>query len=444
MLRVAATLLFGALKRSGASNKPLRELIEGTQYGYTAPATGEPVGPRLVRITDLKDGEIDWNGVPFCECTNIEQYQIRKDDLLFARTGATTGKSHFVTKLPDEPAVFASYLIRVRPMPDLTPEYLASFFLSDHYWQQIVEQKEGSAQANVNGEKLSRLQVPIVEPIIQRSITSFMEAVRQRNQGFPIELPCLPPPLDEQRRLVERIDILAAKVGEAKRLREEAYRELVVLAEQVATKLNDWSNWPTLTMEKLVGRANLKNGKSLKTSLLPSEVHCLTLSSMRCGSIDTCECKPVPMSMADARPFLVRQGDVFVVRGNGSKHLVGRAGYVKTVDRSVIYPDLFIKIPLHEKTVLPRYFVTIWNSRELRSQIEDLAKTTSGIWKINQSHIASIAIPIPSIAEQTDIVKRADEMEMRYQSVKSVQTMTSLKLDALLPAILDRAFRGEL
>src|SRR5665213_389328 len=113
MVRFASTLIFESLIRSGIVLSPLSEHIEAPQYGFTAPSTEEPVGPKLVRITDLQDGKIEWSSVPYCICPNPAPYILRCGDILFARTGATTGKTHFV--LEDSPAVFASYLIRVRP-----------------------------------------------------------------------------------------------------------------------------------------------------------------------------------------------------------------------------------------------------------------------------------------------------------------------------------------
>src|SRR5205823_10771735 len=123
--RAAATVLFSTLIRSGAKVARISDLAEPPQYGFTAAAVPEPVGPRLVRITDLQDGQIDWDTVPFCECPEPEKYLLRKDDVLFARTGATTGKTHLVRK--PERAVFASYLIRLRPKPSVSAGYLHAF-----------------------------------------------------------------------------------------------------------------------------------------------------------------------------------------------------------------------------------------------------------------------------------------------------------------------------
>ena len=256
-----------------------------------------------------------------------------------------------------------------------------------------------------------------------------------------IEIPL--PTLHEQLRLVEHLDLLIAKIDEAKQLRQDAIRGLGVLDDQVATALIGDATWPLVTMEDLVGRANLKNGISLKSSPFHSNIRCLTLSSIRNGRIDTNESKPVPMDASEAGPYLVHLNDVYVVRGNGSKDLVGRAGIVEDVTNDVIFPDLLIKIPLNASRIMPEYFVTIWNSRLIRNRIEDLAKTTSGIWKVNQGHIASVQIPIPPLSVQAQIVSHTRLARLSCLEVLSLQRETESELNAILPAILDQIFNGD-
>ncbi|RMD63624.1 restriction endonuclease subunit S, partial [Candidatus Parcubacteria bacterium] len=74
----------------------LGEVAEKPQYGYTASATKEPVGPRFLRITDIQNDQVNWSTVPFCaiEDDSLEKYQLRRGDILFARIGATTGKTY--------------------------------------------------------------------------------------------------------------------------------------------------------------------------------------------------------------------------------------------------------------------------------------------------------------------------------------------------------------
>ena len=99
----------------GWAETTVGEVAEDISYGFTAKATTEPVGPRLLRITDIQNGSVQWESVPYCEIPKgrASNYSLRNGDIVFARTGATTGKSFRIRSCPE--AVFASYLIRVRP-----------------------------------------------------------------------------------------------------------------------------------------------------------------------------------------------------------------------------------------------------------------------------------------------------------------------------------------
>ena len=131
-----------------------------------------------------------------------------------------------------------------------------------------------------------------------------------------------------------------------------------------------------------------------------------------------------------------------MVRGNGSKHLCGMAGLVTEDADFVIFPDLFIHVPLPEQYILPEFFVVAWNSAATREIIEQKAKTTSGIWKVNQGHISSTGIPLPPLPEQRRIVAELDGLRAQVDALKKLQGETAAELDALLPSILDKAFKG--
>lgn len=142
-------------------NCTLGKLVDMIDYGITASAADEPVGPKFLRITDIQDGSVNWASVPFCETSPREAMRaaLSPGDIVFARTGATTGKSFLIRECPTG-AVFASYLIRVRPGKKMHPLYLSHFFQSDDYWSQIAAKANGAAQPGVNASKLSELVVP--------------------------------------------------------------------------------------------------------------------------------------------------------------------------------------------------------------------------------------------------------------------------------------------
>jgi type I restriction enzyme S subunit len=138
--------------------------VAQTSYGYTESASRESLGPKFLRITDIQEGAVDWEKVPYCPISedDFNKHKLRPGDIVFARTGATTGKSFLIGDCPE--AVAASYLIRVRPDSGIvSPSYLAAYFRSSEYWMAINDGATGSAQGGFNASKLGELEVPILE-----------------------------------------------------------------------------------------------------------------------------------------------------------------------------------------------------------------------------------------------------------------------------------------
>ncbi len=151
------------------------ELSESIQYGYNAPArkTGRI---KMVRISDIQDNEVLWDTVPYCDIDeeSIQTYILKKNDILFARTGGTVGKSYMVCEIPED-AIYAGYLIRTRYSKCLCAKYMKYFMESWLYWKQLHNGTIATAQPNCNGQTLSKMILPL-------------------------------PPISEQYRIVDRID----------------------------------------------------------------------------------------------------------------------------------------------------------------------------------------------------------------------------------------------
>lgn len=136
-------------------------LSQSIQYGYNAPAL-EKGTIKMVRISDIQNNKVLWEKVPYCiiEEKDIETYLLEVNDILFARTGGTVGKSFLVEEVP-EPAIYAGYLIRTRYSQELCPQYLKSFMESQLYWEQLKSGTIATAQPNCNGKTLGRILLPI-------------------------------------------------------------------------------------------------------------------------------------------------------------------------------------------------------------------------------------------------------------------------------------------
>lgn len=193
--------IFEAGKKNGWEGKELGEICEHPQYGFTASSTREEVGPKFLRITDIQDSKVNWETVPYCKCPNLDKYRLAKGDIVFARTGATVGKSYLITRVPTD-TIYASYLIRLRAQNAVLPEFLYCFFQSSEYWEQITQKQVGMAQPNVNGSKLAKLRI-------------------------------LLPSIAEQKRIVARLDSFSKKISILRQAQDKSASELVALERSV-------------------------------------------------------------------------------------------------------------------------------------------------------------------------------------------------------------------
>ena len=156
-------------------------ISQSIQYGYNAPAKSDGK-IKMVRISDIQNNTVKWDSVPFCDIAedDIEIYLLKSNDILFARTGGTVGKSYLVTEILED-AIYAGYLIRTRYSDELIPKYLKYFMESELYWSQLRSGTIATAQPNCNGQTLSRMLLPI-------------------------------PPKAEQERIIQMIDTLYSKI----------------------------------------------------------------------------------------------------------------------------------------------------------------------------------------------------------------------------------------
>ncbi len=440
MVRIASTLLFNQLVKANSRIVSVREITENIQYGYTEKASESEIGPKYVRITDLKDGRVNWDTVPYCKCNEPEQYLLKQNDLIFARTGATTGKTHLFRDVPPY-AVFASYLIRVRPTKEINPEYLYYFFQSDLYWSQVSSHKEGSAQPNVNGQKLSVIELPVITQEIQKAVCKFLAVVRARQDGINQELPELPQPLMEQRRIVAHIKSLAARVNEAQRLREEADKEARSFLNSALSKTTQdlLANHEPQTLEALtlfVGDMNhdMPNGQESGIPFI-SPKDFTTNARINFDGAKKITREDFERLSQKACP---QKGDILMARYG----TIGAARYVDT-DREFLASYSIAIIRPNPELVDERFLYWMSISPYVQEQAIKGIRG-SGMADLGLKTIRQFIIPHLNFDEQRHIVAYLDGVQAKVNALREYQSASGEELSALMPSVLDRAFKGEL
>ena len=398
--------------------------VTKNQYGYTAKALKNDSLPKMLRITDIQNGAVNWHEVPNCEIDNEQKkkYLLQDNDIVIARTGATTGKSYIISNPIN--SVFASYLIRLQISKPINVRYLYYFLQSDLYWQQISELSAGIAQPGVNSSKLKRMPFPL-------------------------------PPLDEQQRNVSLLDELFADLDEAK-----------VLAQSVVEG------------SKLRRAAILHKAFTGEISRLWRDEHGTTLDSwQRCRLGDVCQINPPKISTRDLSDDLeisfVPMATVSEVRGeitaqqkkflrevkSGFTNFAegdvlfakitpcmenGKAAFVGELVNHIGYGSTeFFVLRCGEK-ILNHFVYHLVRWQIFRNEAKSVMAGAVGQQRVPKRFLTSYQLNLPPPEEQKEIVRLLDDLLGREQRTKKIALKTVERVELMKKSILARAFRGEL
>ncbi len=396
----------------------LKSISDSIQYGYTESSSKEKIGPKFLRITDIQDNKVLWDEVPFCKIDNDIKikYLLREGDIVFARTGATVGKSFLIKGIIPE-AVFASYLIRVRVNEFLDKNYLSYFFYSLNYWRQITEGQVGIGQPNVNGTKLGQLRIPL-------------------------------PPLSEQFAIVSKIEELLSDLENGKQQLQTAQQQLKVYRQS----LLKWAFEGKLT------------NKDVKDGELPEGwkwVKVVAIGQISTGSTPS---KQNSKFYSDAFPFYkptdleagynVRKAsdnlselgikearflpiDSILVTCIGAT--IGKTGIIRRAGAS--NQQINAIIPSKEFNANFIYYQTI--APKFQEAIKDNAAATT-LPILNKSKFQNLEMVTCSLEEQQLIVEELESKLTVCDKIEETISQSLQQAETLRQSILKRAFEGRL
>jgi type I restriction enzyme S subunit len=265
------------------------------------------------------------------------------------------------------------------------------------------------------------------------------ELKAKRLLSISAPLPLLP----EQQRIVARIEELAGQINEARHLRKRTIEEAEFYFRSAISDI--FARLPAKAPLSVVLSDKPRNGWSAKCDNSESGVPVLTLSAVTGFQYNHTAFKRTSEFIYPTAHYWLNPGDLLITRSN-TPELVGHVAIYDGNPTPCIYPDLMMKLNINKQSANPR-FVWFWlQSGPVREYIRDHAKGTSPTMKkISQGVV--MAIPFPdeiSLSEQRCIVAELDTLQATVNKLKRLQTDTASELDALLPSILDKAFKGEL
>lgn len=388
---------------SGWKSKPLGNLAKSVDYGVTASAIEQPLGPKFLRITDIQNGIVDWESVPWCECDkrSASQARLKAGDIVFARTGATTGKSFLIRQCPAN-AVFASYLIRVRVGASAEPGFVSHFFQTPMYWAQIAKSARGVAQPGVNATTLKDIEIPL-------------------------------PPLAEQRRIAKVLD----RAESLRSKRCAALAQLDSLTQSVFLDLfgdpiRNPKGWDTLSFESQI--ESVRYGTGSPPDYVDEGIPFIRATNIKGGRVLTKDLKRI--SLADAKRISkcqVSAGDLIVVRSGVN---TGDAAVVpQELDGAYAAYDLIVRLN-HSSAVFYNFLI---NSPQGKTMLSRLTRRAAQA-HLNADQLRRIEFIAPPAELRREFARRVRAVE----KLKRAQGNSLSEMNALFSSLQHRAFRGEL
>ena len=370
------------------------EISKSISYGVSesAKSKGEY---KLLRITDIQNNAVDWNTVPYADYDEhrANAYLINDGDILFARTGATVGKSYLVKGLQDK-AIYASYLIRVQTFNEILPEYVKYFFESGFYWDQIQKDSVGIGQPNVNGTTLSQLALPI-------------------------------PPINEQHRIVNELGSWLNIIDAI----DNGKTELQIAIKQAKSKILDLAIHGKLVPQD----PNDEPASELLKRINPKAE--ITCNNPQYGKLPKgwCLCKissVVDIVNGKSQKNVESSTGKYPIYGSGGiigkameytclagSTIIGRKGTINHpifVEENFWNVDTAFGMKANNQILEDKYFYCFCLSFDF-SKLDK----SSALPSLTKTAIGNLTLPIPPLAEQQQIVAKIEDLFAQLDKIES-------------------------
>lgn len=422
----AARLVFA---KGLAERYPARELgdladfVNGTSYDRSRLDMGDIP---IIRISNITDPASDYIKT---DEQFPERYHVSQGDLLVSWSAS------FKSILwPGPDGILNQHIFKVTERDGHARNYI----------RHAIEAAFDEMQRNVVGMGMMHLRrgdflghgVPCPPPGVQRSVADYLDWVESGCDG---KEPLLPEELAEPRRIVAKIERLFEKVDQAREMRTEACEKVRVL---LASVLSD--AFPQPTNSTVATYAKVQSGYAFKSTWFTDDgIRLARNANVSHGALDWGDTARIPESMrGEYERFELSEGDILI---SLDRPLISTGLKVACVTRDDL-PCLLLqrvgRFQFHSDKLLPGYLYHWLHSPHFVHSIDP--GRSNGVPHISQKDIERIPFVAPSISEQRHTIAKLDAMYEQMRSVERLQQKTATELDALLPSILDKAFKGEL
>ena len=270
--------------------------------------------------------------------------------------------------------------------------------------------------------------------------STFVAITGKQLRNFPIPLP----PLAEQKRIVAVLNQQMAAVERAKKAAQERLEAAQALRESFLGQLlanHETVHWSTVRLLDLC-EAKGQYGTSRKSNNGGEGTPVLGMGNIQAGRIVWENLKHSSLDPTELNKYRLRHGDLLFNRTN-SAELVGKTAVYRE-NKEVAFASYLIRFQLHPKRADPRFVSTYINSPFGRSFIQQRLTRAVGQANISASVMHEMLIPTPPLEKQIGICDLLDSVDKDVSRIMSTITQNLYYLDQITPALLRRAFSGEI
>lgn len=254
------------------------------------------------------------------------------------------------------------------------------------------------------------------------------------------------PPLDEQFRIVARIEELFSELDKAVDTLKTTKEQLEVYR-QAVMKDAFQEKESIIRLGDAIEKPHYGTSKKCDYPCTANSTAVLRIPNIdtKNGRVDSSDLKYAEFNEKELEQLSLKNGDILIIRSNGSISLVGSSAIIRKCDTDKTYAGYLMRLRiLNKEKLLPKYLLYYLSSPDARRYIESVAKSTSGVNNINSQEISKLCVPLSSIEKQEKTVAEIEmKLSVYHEIEKSVDTVL-VQADAMRQSILKQAFEGKI
>jgi len=381
-----------------------------TTYGYKF----LDKGINFLKIENIINGKINLDSIDKFISEEANQSQKRSilqvNDVLFSIAG-TIGDTAIVEE-KHLPMNTNQAIAIIRPKKNLDSQFLKQSLLSV-VSQSTKKKQRGGAIKNISLGDIKNTNIPL-------------------------------PPLQEQKRIVAKLDNLFTKIDQAIALHQQNIDEVEGFMGSVLSEVFEEleKKYETTKFLEIIAN-NIQNGLYKHKDFYNNDgVYILRIDNFYNGKINKFGIKRLSLTDDEINKYRLYENDIIINRVNSIEYL-GKCAIVPKQIEPMVFESNMMRISVLEEND-PSYIVYILQSENVKNQISKKAKRAVNQCSINQTDVNTLTFPLPSLKIQQKIVTYLDAISEKTEAIKTIQKEKMQSLKDLKASILDRAFRGEL